>query len=67
MTGLQRGAREDLDGAGHVQALDAVEEDDEHAAYGSLGHGSILRRPTDVRNDEDPTFPATGPRHFPTY
>ncbi|CAM5575353.1 hypothetical protein SGLAM104S_09931 [Streptomyces glaucescens] len=49
------GAREDLHGAGDIEALHLVEDHDEH---GSLRHASILRGAGDGRNDEQPTFPA---------
>ncbi|GGR97477.1 hypothetical protein GCM10010220_57520 [Streptomyces parvulus] len=58
------GAREDLHGAGDVEALDLVEEDDED---GSLGHGPILRPACGGRNDENPTFPAIRSPPWRTY
>lgn len=49
---------EDLCRAGHVQALDVVEQQDEH---GAGGHTASVRARHDGRNDEFPTFPAIGP------
>ncbi len=49
------GAGEHLQRPGDVEALDAVEEDEEE---GALGHVPILRRTGGGRNDMFPTFPA---------
>lgn len=51
---------EDLHRARDVEALYAVEEDDQDGS-----HASILGRPDRVRNDEYPTFPATEPYGAP--
>lgn len=50
---------EDLCRAGHVQALDVVEQRDEH---GAGGHTASVRARHDGRNDEYPTFPAIAGR-----
>ncbi|GAB2916291.1 hypothetical protein GCM10027075_15140 [Streptomyces heilongjiangensis] len=52
---MQLTALEDLQGAGDVEALHAVEEDDQDCA-----HVSILRSAGEGRNDEYPTFSAIG-------
>lgn len=52
------GAVEDLQGAGDVEALDPVEEREEH---GGTVHVSIVGHRSCVRNDEVPTFPAIRP------
>ncbi|CAM5496372.1 hypothetical protein SNARM312S_03373 [Streptomyces narbonensis] len=61
VAGGAAGTGEHLEGAGDVEALHVVEEDDEN---GSLRHDSILGRPGGVRNDVDPTFPAIGRQAF---
>ncbi|MET9845884.1 hypothetical protein [Streptomyces ossamyceticus] len=52
---MQLTALEDLQGACDVEALHAVEEDDQDCA-----HVSILGSQGEGRNDEYPTFPAIG-------
>ncbi|GGU50892.1 hypothetical protein GCM10010211_14350 [Streptomyces albospinus] len=49
------GAAEDLDRAADVEALEPVEENDQHIA---LFHVSILGSGADGGNDGFPTFPA---------
>ncbi|GGV08369.1 hypothetical protein GCM10010260_52920 [Streptomyces filipinensis] len=52
---MRLGAGEHLQRPGDVEALDAVEKDEEE---GALGHVPILRRTRSGRNDVFPTFPA---------
>ena len=56
---------EDLDGTRQIKALHSVEDDNEHGSFCHGFHPS--RAAIQVRNDEEPTFPATPHKGFTTY